>query len=518
LLAVIDSRDANRWNRLLEAFSGFRYHENRLESAEREILVATRTDLIRLSRIYFSDSWRSETVEKHLFGVLFIALNFTLPEDLQSHYESFEKVGNRVPDFGGITDLHPLALPEMDLQRLLKDEKWGDAVSDALSGKREKVIPAARKLFGHPDPRVLRSALALLVALDSKVAEEELKSIVAFTDSDQLFAAAMHILHSRHLESLEPELREAVSSLSAERRVLALKTLASFALSSSEAIFIRHLADSDPDAKIFSIIGLARLRASHRLSSIVSLLSDSNTDVQTAAIEAVGQLGTGHKEWAALRPCLARVATRSAALRALSRLGDSTNVKPLALAHADDIWLRYRMESLSALARLGHYCGQEEALQPLLPDPYFDRDLAWELNWLKAPDVMKQLSSQKVTLRKWHGSVRDLAQHCSKDTSLKIHCELNDIIDIHLSPAQQVLSELLREVSRITRLVVVMDEGVIRDDPGEDRSGILASMGGRSRVICRIELHSASVRVASVADRPPQRYSMGDKMHACASH
>ena len=143
------------------------------------------------------------------------------------------------------------------------------------------------------------------------------------------------------------------------------------------ALFVKALADSDPQIQVQAIHGLVRLGARDQAASLLPLASSSDQGLAHLAVNALASLGASNVALAALD----NAAYRAGALRALAKMYEPGVVAALAdrLGKASDADTRLALaRTLARLAnREAPWKGDWWTTRPAHLGPYFE-PAAWE--------------------------------------------------------------------------------------------------------------------------------------------
>ena len=205
-------------------------------------------------------------------------------------------------------------------------------------------------------------------------------------------AAAMFTLKQLQGQKANDALARAATSSDARIRETALRVLADRTdqlQGVSPALYVKALADADPQVQIQGLRGLVRLGARHAASSILPLTASSDQGLAHLAVNALVSLGASD---VAIEALDGSPAQRTGALRVLAQMYEPAVVTALVdrLGRASDA--DTRLAYVHTLARLANreapWKGDWWTTRPAHLGPYFD-PAAWE----ESPRIRSALAS-----------------------------------------------------------------------------------------------------------------------------
>lgn len=180
------------------------------------------------------------------------------------------------------------------VERMLADEPDIAAMAAWALGEFEQKasVPALRRALAHASPRVRTGAAWALGQVEDPSAAEDLERLVARDGDRRVKLAALQALGSLELSRSIPTLARAVESTDAELRYAALEALLDIDHEDEALVplFLRFVADRDPDVRVRVIEALGSLGAVEAVPAIKRALEDPNPEVRRAAVEALAEI------------------------------------------------------------------------------------------------------------------------------------------------------------------------------------------------------------------------------------
>lgn len=180
------------------------------------------------------------------------------------------------------------------VERLLADTPEVAAMAAWALGEWEQAasVPALRRSLAHASPRVRVGAAWALGQVEDPAAAEDLERLVARDGDRRVRLVAIRSLGSIEAVRSVPTLVRAAESPDTELRHAALEALLDMDQEDDALVplFLRFVADRDPEVRVRVIEALGSLGAVEAVPAIKRALEDANPEVRRAAVEALAEI------------------------------------------------------------------------------------------------------------------------------------------------------------------------------------------------------------------------------------